>query len=107
MPKYLFEANYTAEGLKGLAKDKGTGRVKAVSAAAASVGGSVEAFYYAFGDRDAVLIVNLPDNVTAAGFALAASSTGLVAVKTTVLLTAEELDRALKVKAGYKAPGKA
>jgi uncharacterized protein with GYD domain len=107
MPKYLIEASYTADGLKGLAKDKGTGRVKAVSRAAAGLGGSVESFYFAFGDRDAILVVDLPDNVTAAGFSLAAASTGLVAVKTTPLLTADEVDRALKVRAGYKPPGKA
>jgi uncharacterized protein with GYD domain len=107
MPKYLIEASYTADGLKGLAKDKGTGRVKAVSAAAAGLGGTVESFYFAFGDRDAILVLDLPDNVTAAGFSLAASSTGLVAVKTTPLLTPDEVDRALKVKSGYKAPGKA
>ena len=107
MPKYLIEATYTAEGFKGLLKDKGTGRAKAVKAAATSLGGSLEAFYFAFGERDAILIVDLPDNVTAAGFALGAASTGLVAVKTTPLLTAEDLDRAVKVKSAYKAPGKA
>lgn len=107
MPKYLIEASYTAEGLKGLAKDKASGRVKAVNAAAANLGGTVEAFYFAFGDRDAIVIVDLPDNVTAAGFSLAAASSGLVALKTTPLLTAEEVDQALKVKSGYKAPGKA
>ena len=106
MPKYLIEASYTADGLKGLAKDKASGRVKAVSAAAATLGGSVEAFYFIFGDRDAILLLDLPDNATAAGFSLAAASSGLVTVKTTPLLTAEEVDRALKVKSGYKAPGK-
>lgn len=107
MPKYLLEASYTAEGLKGLAKDKASGRVKAVSAAAATLGGNVEAFYFAFGDRDAILVLDLPDNATAAGFSLAAAASGLVVVTTTPLLTAEEVDRALKVKSGYKAPGKA
>ena len=106
MPKYLIEASYTAEGLKGLAKDKASGRVKAVGAAAATLGGSVEAFYFIFGDRDAIVLLDMPDNATAAGFSLAAAASGLVTVKTTPLLTAEEVDRALKVKSGYKAPGK-
>ena len=81
--------------------------MKAVSAAVASLGGNIVAAYFAFGDRDVILILDLPDNVTAAGLALAVSASGLVQIQTTPLLTAEEVDRALKVKSRYKAPGKA
>ena len=49
MPKYLVQASYTGEGLKGLMKDKASGRKAAVSAAMASVGGSLEAMYFCFG----------------------------------------------------------
>jgi len=106
MPKYLIEANYTAEGLKGLAKDKGSGRANAVSAAVAGLGGKVESFYFAFGDRDAVIIADMPDNVSCAALSLAASASGLVSCRTTPLLTPAEVDQALKVKHGYRAPGK-
>jgi uncharacterized protein with GYD domain len=107
MPKYMVEATYTAEGLKGLAKDKATGRVKSVTAAISGLGGTVEAFYYAFGHRDAIVIADLPDNVSCAALSLAAASSGLVNIQTTPLLTPEEVDRALKLKTKYQAPGKA
>jgi uncharacterized protein with GYD domain len=107
MPKYMISGSYTADGLKGLAKDKGTGRVKAVNAACASVGGSVDSFYFAFGETDAIVIADFPDNVSCAAVAIAASASGLVRVKVTSLLTPEEIDQALKLKAGYKGPGKA
>ena len=67
MPKYLVQANYVGEGIKGLLKDGGTGRRAAVEKLFGSVGGKVEAFYYAFGDTDLFVIADLPDNVTASG----------------------------------------
>jgi uncharacterized protein with GYD domain len=106
MPKYLIEASYTAEGLKGLQKDKASGRKAAVSKAAEALGGKVEAYYFALGEHDTVVIVDLPDAVSATALALAASATGLVRTKTTLLLTVEETDKALKKKFAYRAPGK-
>ena len=41
MPKYLVQASYTAEGLKGLQKDKASGRKEAVSKAIEGLGGSL------------------------------------------------------------------
>ena len=66
MPKYLIQANYVGEGLKGLLKEGGSSRRATIEKLLGSVGGRVEAFYYAFGDTDAFVIVDLPDNVTAA-----------------------------------------
>lgn len=105
MPKYLVEATYHAEGLKGLRKDKASGRKEMVTRAAESLGGRVEAFYFALGERDVVLILDLPDVISGAGFALAASASGLVRTKTTPLLTVEEADRALGTKVDYRPPG--
>jgi uncharacterized protein with GYD domain len=105
MPKYLIQASYTAEGLQGLAKDKATGRKAAVQAAMKSLKGKLECMYFAFGADDAVLIVDAPDNVSAAAVALHASMSGLVRVRTTPLLTAEEVDQALALPAKYRAPG--
>ena len=107
MPKYLIEASYSAEGLKGLHKDKSAGRRAAVAKAAEALGGKLEAYYFALGEHDVVTIVDLPDTVSATALALAASSTGLVRTKTTVLLTVEETDKALQKKVAYKGPGKA
>jgi uncharacterized protein with GYD domain len=106
MPRYLVQASYTPEGFKGLQKDKGSGRKAAVAKAVEAAGGKLEAFYYAFGADDAVLIFDLPDNVTAAAVALAVAATGLVQIRTTPLLTVEEVDQALQKKINYKAPGK-
>ena len=105
MPKYLIQASYTAEGLKGLMKDKASGRKAAVEKALGSVKAKLESFYYSFGDYDAVLVVDAPDNISAAAIAFAVCSTGVVRTKTTPLLTIEETDKALQKSVGYKGPG--
>ena len=105
MPKYLIQASYTAEGLKGLAKDKASGRRAAVQAAMKQIKGKVECFYFSFGADDAVLIVEAPDNVAAAALSLTAGSTGLVNIRTTPLLTVDEVDQALALPSKYRAPG--
>ena len=107
MPKYLFEADYSAEGTKGLLKDGGTKRRAAVEEALKALGGKLETFYFTFGIRDAVVIVELPDNVTAAAISLAVSASGALAFKTTPLLTPEEIDRACEKGVGYQPPGMA
>jgi uncharacterized protein with GYD domain len=105
MPKYLIQASYTAEGLKGLHKDKASGRRASVSKAAEALGGKLEALYYAFGDDDVVVILDLPDNVSASALSLAVSASGLVRTKTTPLLTVDETDQALEKNVSYRAPG--
>ena len=106
MPKYMVEACYTTDGLKGLMSDSASGRRADLQMAVKALGGKVEAFYYAFGDKDALMIVDLPDNVRAAALALTISGAGGVRVQTTPLLTVEEVDKALDVKTQYRAPGK-
>ena len=105
MPKYLIQASYTAEGLKGLQKDTASGRKAAVVKAVKGLKGKVESFYYALGEDDVVVIAELPDSTTAAALALGASASGLVRTKTTALLTVEETDAALKKSTGYRPPG--
>jgi uncharacterized protein with GYD domain len=108
MAKYLIEGAYSQEGLKGLVKEGGSGRRAAVEAASKALGGRVESMYYAFGTSDVYLIVEAPDNVSVAAFALAVGATGALAhYKTTVLLTTEEVDQAAKKAggAGYRPPG--
>jgi uncharacterized protein with GYD domain len=105
MAKFLIQANYNGEGVKGLLKDGGTGRRAAVDKLMESVGGKVESFYYGFGDTDAFVIVEAPDNVTAAAVALTVGASGLVDLKTTVLMTPEEVDLAAKKSPAYRAPG--
>src|SRR5437588_822069 len=93
MPKYLIQAAYSAEGLRGLQKDKASGRKQAVVKAVESLEGKVEAFYFALGESDVVVIAELPDTVSAAALSLAVSATGIARTRTTALLTVEEPDR--------------
>ena len=106
MPKYLIKASYTAEGVKGVMKDGGTKRRQAAEAAIKSTGGTLEGFYFAFGDADALVIVDAPDNTSVAAASMAIGASGLVSVKTVVLLTPEEIDQAVKKGATYTPPGR-
>ena len=106
MPKYLMEVNYVGDGLKGLIKEGGTRRQSAADKAIRSVGGKIESFYYAFGAADVYLIVDVPDNINMAALALTLNASGAVTSKTTVLLTVEEVDAAVKISPKYKPPGK-
>lgn len=105
MAKYLFEANYTVEGAKGIGKDGGSARRTAVEKAVAGLGGRVESFYFAFGGTDAYVIADLPDNTTAAAMALAVAQSGRATTKTIVLLTPEDVDAATKKSVTYRGPG--
>lgn len=107
MSKYLVQASYTADGVKGLAKDTASGRRAAVVHAIESLGGKLENMYFSFGEYDVLAIFDLPDNAAAARFALRAAGTGQVSVKTTPLLTPEEVDKALLKTVDYRAPGQA
>jgi uncharacterized protein with GYD domain len=106
MPKYLSMGSYTVEGIQGVLKEGGTGRRKAVQAAIEAMGGKMEAYYFAFGESDVVVISDVPDNVTAAALAIGIGSTGTVSLKTTVLLTPEELDQATKKTISFRAAGR-
>jgi uncharacterized protein with GYD domain len=106
MAKYLFEASYTAEGTKGLVQDGGTGRRKQVEDAVKKAGGTIESFYFAFGNPDVFVVADVPDAATAAAFSLAINQTGLVQLRTRVLLTPEEMDQATKKSVDYRAPGR-
>lgn len=105
MPKFLIEATYNVEGAKGLMKDGGSKRREAAKAAIESVGGKMESFYFAFGKTDAFVILDAPDNVSAAAASAVINASGSVQSRTVVLLTPEEMDQALKKNVKYRAPG--
>ena len=106
MPKFLFQVNYVGEGVKGLLKDGGSKRRAATEKLIKSVGGSIDAYYYAFGNTDLYIIADLPNHAAAAAGVLASTATGAVTTKTTVLLTPEEIDAAAKMTTKYSPPGK-
>ena len=105
MPKFLVVADYTTEGAKGVQSKGGSARVAAVKQAVEGLGGTVEAFYFAFGSHDAYVISELPDNESAAALAIAVNTSGGATVETIVLLTPEEVDAAAQKSVGYRAPG--
>ena len=106
MSRYLIQASYTTEGVKGLLKEGGSKRRETVEQLTKALGGRVEAFYFAFGDEDVYGIFDMPDNATMTAIALAINASGAVKVKTTVLLTTEEVDQATKLTVNYRAPGR-
>jgi uncharacterized protein with GYD domain len=105
MPKFLFEAAYTLEGIKGVQRAGGSSRRDAIAQVAEAVGGRLESLYFAFGERDVYATLELPDNETAAAVALAVNSSGATTVRTVVLLTPEEVDAAAKRSVDYRPPG--
>lgn len=105
MPKYLVQGSYVGEGLTGLLKEGGSSRRAAVEGVIKGMGGTLESFYYAFGDDDVLGIAEFPDNAAAAAFSLAVNVSGAVKVKTTVLMTPEEVDEATKRTVDFRPPG--
>lgn len=105
MTKFLITASYNEEGVRGLLKVGGTNRREAIRKMVADIGGSLEAFYFAFGDYDVYAIVELPDNTSGAALTLTINASGLVNVSATLLLTPEEIDKATKMSVNYRTPG--
>ena len=105
MPKYLFHGSYTSEGVKGLLREGGSGRRAAAEQVVASVGGEIEALYFAFGEDDFFLIANLPDDETATAISLKTAASGAVTTRTVKLLTPEQVDEAMKKTVQYRPPG--
>jgi len=91
--------------VKGLLREGGTSRRAVVERLVESVGGKVEAFYYAFGETDLFVIADLPDNESMTAVALLVAASGAIRIKTTVLITPEEVDEAVKKAPSYRPPG--
>ena len=105
MPKYLMKGHYSVEGARGLMEEGGTARMEAVRALVESAGGTLESYYFAFGDADVYAIAEFPDNSAATAVSLTIGSTGAAGVETVVLLTPEEVDAAVEKHPNYRAPG--
>jgi uncharacterized protein with GYD domain len=105
MPKFLIKVVYTAEGTKGLIKEGGTGRRAAVQKLVEGLGGKVEAFYYAYGEYDAYLIIDYPHAADGLATSLAVNASGAVRLSTVPLILPEEIDAASRKAVPYRAPG--
>jgi uncharacterized protein with GYD domain len=105
MPKFLVKANYTQEGARGVMREGGSGRREAAKTAIESLGGTLEAFYFAFGEHDAYLLMDLPSQAAASALALRVNQAGGARIQTVVLQTPEEVDEAVKMSVSYRPPG--
>ena len=105
MPKFLIKASYNVDGARGLMKEGGTGRRKAVEQLVQSLGGKVEAFYFAYGESDVYVITDVPDATAGLAVSLAVNASGAVRLETIPLITPEEIDAASKKVVAYRAPG--
>jgi uncharacterized protein with GYD domain len=105
MPKYLFEAKYTPEGVRGLKDAGAASRAKAVNDMATALGGGLDSFYFAFGDVDAYVVVDLPDDEAAAAAAFTVGASAATQLKTVKLLTLDEADAAIARSVDYRPPG--
>jgi uncharacterized protein with GYD domain len=105
MSKYLVQFSYTAEGVKGLLTEGGSKRRQATEQLIKSLGGKLEAYYFTYGEYDGFSIIDGLDDVDITAALLTVSASGAVRVKTTVLLTPEQVDKAAKKTATYRPPG--
>ena len=105
MAKYMWTGSYTQQGIKGVIAEGGSSRKAVVEKMLASVGGKLECLYYCFGNDDVVIIVDAPDNISAAAVGMTVAASGAVHGRLTVLLTPAEVDQAAKKAPAYRAPG--
>jgi uncharacterized protein with GYD domain len=105
MPRYMIRASLTSEGLQGTLAEGGTARKAALEETISTLGGTLESFYYAFGEDDVVGIAEMPDDVSAAAFSMTVAAAGVAALKTTVLLTPDQIDQVAAKAVAYRLPG--
>lgn len=105
MAKYMVQANYAGDGLRGLLKDGGSGRHAVLDKAVKALGGTIESMYYAIGEYDLFIILDMPDNVAVTALLLAVRAASPFTIKTSVLLSLEEMDAVAKKSPTYRGPG--
>ena len=105
MGKYLLSGSYTQRGAQGMLKEGGVARHKAVEEMVSAAGGTLEAFYFAFGETDVYCIADLPSDAVATAISLTMSAGGAFSAQVTVLLTPELIDDAGKQQVNYTPPG--
>ncbi len=105
MAKFLLTVSYTESGARGLRKDGGTERERVVRLAIEGLGGKLDAFYFALGQDDVIVLADLPDAVSVAALSLTVAASGAAHCRTTPLLTSADMDKAVSKNTAYRAPG--
>ena len=106
MPKYMFSGSYTKEGVAGLLTEGGTARRDEAARIAEMLGGTLEAFYWCYGDTDFMCIMDVPDSAKLAKLSLHFGASGTFQGKLTPLISVEEMDEICKADIGnFRLPG--
>jgi uncharacterized protein with GYD domain len=105
MPRYMMIVNYRPEGARGLMSAGGSARKSVIEKTVSGLGGRLETFDFAFGPDDAYTIVDLPDHESATALALTVNGSGAVHLRTAVLVSPEQVDRAAQLRPEYTPPG--
>ena len=105
MARFMFKVSYSKEGIQGVIKEGAANRRTFIEKMAVDMGGSITSFDFAFGETDVYAIAEMPDAITAAAVATAVGAAGTGSIETVVLLSAEDIDRAIEQHAPYRAPG--
>jgi uncharacterized protein with GYD domain len=106
MAHYMLQASFTSEAWAKMLNEP-QNREQAIRPVIEKLGGKLLGYWFAFGESDAIVIIQMPDNVSAAAASLAAAAGGAVkSVKTTPLMSVEEGMQAMRKAggAGYRAP---
>ena len=105
MPKMMIKASYNADGVRGLMKEGGTARAATIKKLIEGLGGTMEGFYFAYGEADAYVIVDMPDETAGLAVSMAVNASGAVRLSTIPLISLEQMDAACKKTIAYRAPG--
>ena len=106
MPNYMYSGNYTSKGAAGLLNDGGKAREEEAEKAAASMGGSLEAYYWCYGDMDVMMIINVPSEEMAIKFSLYVGASGVFNGKLTPLITVDTMEAATSTELPFiRLPG--
>ena len=100
MALYLYQASYTAQSVAAQIKEP-QDRIKAVTPAIEALGAKIVVGGYPFGEYDVLVVLEAPDDTTAASVALAVAAGGAVkSAKTTRLLSGQEWIESLRKAQG-------
>ncbi len=104
MAKFMVRASYTTEGLDGAISEGFASREQAIKAITEAAGGTLEAFYFTYGDDDVLAIIDGTEE-SAIALSLAINRSGAVKLSTTPLITPEQMDAARGLLPDYRSPG--
>jgi len=95
MPKYMYSGNYNQKGVAGLLKDGGRARHAEAKRIAEGIGGTLEAYYWAYGSTDFFMIMDVPSEALAIKLSLRVGASGVFSGNLTPLISVEQMEEAI------------